>query len=270
VNVEVIRLWAQKGGERPESYEDASEWGCVGSSVDGAGPRLLRAALSDGASASTMAKDWAELLVHCCIRADPSAPVEVVAGLAAGRASGVWPRIIREYVRQRNREGRPIAWNEEPGLERGAFATLLAVDFFADSPRPGTGSWQAAAVGDTCIFQVRDDALIAAFPISDPDLFGLHPSLLGSRSVDVEPLQTEVKLEVGYWQTTDQLYLCTDAMAAWFLRRGLAGLRPWLELDGDPGAQAGFADWVTEQRRSGDLRNDDTTVIRVSFAGCGR
>ena len=46
------------------------------------------------------------------------------------------------------------------------------------------GTWRAIAVGDSCIFQVRDEQLNASFPITEPGAFGHSPPLVPSKPVD--------------------------------------------------------------------------------------
>jgi len=58
--------------------------------------------------------------------------------------------------------GVPIQWFEEPGLAKGAHATIIAVEFL-DGEDETLPLWRAVAVGDSCLFQVRKERLCFAF-----------------------------------------------------------------------------------------------------------
>jgi hypothetical protein len=57
--------------------------------------------------------------------------------------------------------------------------------------------------------------------------------------------------------------VCTDALAAWFLARAEEGGSPWETLRDL--TDAGFAEWVSLTRRTGELRNDDVTLVHVDI-----
>ena len=96
---------------------------------------------------------------------------------------GGWDDEVAEYTKEREERGSPIQWYEEPGLAKGAHATILAAEF-----RDGRGgrapTWSASALGDSCLFQVRDELLYASFPMSDATSFTYQPRCLASRGVD--------------------------------------------------------------------------------------
>jgi hypothetical protein len=168
-----------------------------------------------------------------------------------------WGLIIETYVYDREAAGRPVKWYEQPGLARGAHATLLAGRF-------AKSRWHAAALGDSCLFQVRDEHLVASFPVQTSAGFGIEPDLLNSLHQDSDLVAKRVALAEGTCEQHDQFYFCTDALAAWFLSRGEAGERPWEALR-DVGTDVipRFDIWVAEQRAHGLMRNDDVTLIRV-------
>src|SRR5262249_8616938 len=56
-------------------------------------------------------------------------------------------------------QAKPQPWYVEAKVNAGAFAALAGLTLDAD------GGWHALAVGDCCVFHVRDDALLRAFPI---------------------------------------------------------------------------------------------------------
>src|SRR5260370_36802761 len=69
-----------------------------------------------------------------------------------------WHQEAAEYINEREQRGLPIQWYEEPGLAKGAYATLLVVEF-SDGRRGYPPRWKAAGIGDSCLFQVRGESL---------------------------------------------------------------------------------------------------------------
>jgi hypothetical protein len=72
-----------------------------------------------------------------------------------------------------------------------------------------------------------------------------------------------VRLANGSVAEGDDFFVCTDALAAWFLARAEEGSRPWETLRDL--TEASFADWVSLVRRTGELRNDDVTLVHVDI-----
>jgi hypothetical protein len=254
-----------KRGSSPQEYEDAV-W--IGPDGDGTGELQafsLTTAIADGASESLLAGRWARRLVEVfgTNKATRTRPAFIAAYRAA---AGGWNDEVAEYLKEREERGSPIQWYEEPGLAKGAHATILAAEF-RDGRRGRARTWSASALGDSCLFQVRDELLYASFPISDVSYFSYQPPLLGSRGVDEAVLRRHVKVTTCDWERGDSFYLMTDALAAWFLRLNESGGRPWGPLrDMDTfDAELDFGDWVEEQRDRDQMNNDDTTLIRIDL-----
>jgi hypothetical protein len=151
-------------------------------------------------------------------------------------------------------ERRPLPWYAAEQARRGAFAALVGLTLGDD------GSWSALAVGDCCLFHLRRQSLLAAFPVSDADAFDNRPLLIGSRAWANQHLRAcdAIATTRGTWQPGDAFVLMSDALAAAFLR--LARSTPLLEFI--PG-RAGFRDWITALRAERVLRNDDVTLLWV-------
>jgi len=125
-----------------------------------------------------------------------------------------------------------------------------------------TGAWYAAALGDTCLFHVRGGVLYKAFPISDSRYFDTSPPLLGSSCLDANLIAARVQLVKGGCQRGDHFYLCTDALAAWFLSQAAQECQPWEILDS---TDRTFLDsWLATARADGLIRNDDVTLVHVN------
>jgi hypothetical protein len=256
-----------KRGSTVEEYEDAT-W--VGPDGDGSGEvhvQSLAVALADGASESLLAGRWARRLVKMFGTSKNAAGSRAGFVSAYKEAVSSWDSELRVYMAEREERGAPIQWYEEPGLAKGAYATILAVQF-TDSKAGRPPLWRAVALGDSCLFQVRDESLYASFPVVNASAFSYQPPLLASRGTDTEMLRRHINMQGNDWERGDSFYLATDALAAWFLRSYEAHGKPWEPLRDmgiPPAAPADFAVWVDEQRDLGQMHNDDTTLVRIDM-----
>jgi hypothetical protein len=207
-----------------------------------------RFAVSDGASESAFAPEWADLLATSFVT-----------------RPGCWSGWLPD-ARSRWLDGLrdvELPWYLEEKFGQGAFATLLGVTV---CPADGEArAWSAEAVGDTCLFQVRRDRLVRAFPVQRSSEFNGSPTLLGSRPCDDRTRRFRTR---GHWRPGDRLLLMTDALACWFLSEVENGNRPWqpLELLADEEA---FAGWLAGLRRRGAVRNDDVTALQIRTPSAG-
>jgi hypothetical protein len=210
-----------------------------------------RVAIADGAAESAHAGPWARLLVEEFISADE----EALAGPGwIARAQARFAEAVR-----RPADAEPLPWYLEGRYAQGAYATFLGLAL--DCP-----TWQAVAVGDSCLFQERGDALIVVYPLEHSAQFDNTPSLIGSRTCPNEvPRRWGVPL-LGECRPGDRLWLMTDALARWFLCEREAGRRPWRDLAALLcGGEEAFAAFVEGLRDRRALRNDDTTLAAVSL-----
>jgi len=246
LRVTVRRSWLPRIGSSPDEYEDAAwpdveVWAGVVSSV--------RAAVADGASESMLAGRWARLLARTVCDHDPGALLDALC-----QAARMWPDHTAEYLADR-----PLTWWQREKLSRGAQATVLVVQVSDE------GTWQAAAVGDTCLFHCRDDAVLETFPVARSADFDVRPELVVSTRVDA----CVPRRAAGGFAVGDLLVLATDALAAWVLRAVEAGASPVGTLRGltsGPGSDA-LASWAAAERRADPpaLRNDDLTVVSLQL-----
>src|SRR4051812_17832075 len=120
-------LCLPKRGNAENEYEDA--WA--------ADPTRGRFAVADGASETSFAGRWAQLLTEAFLEAER--PTGVAAWLAGPRER--WEAEVM---------GLELPWYAELKREQGAFATLLGVGVRLPAQgRPG--KWRAVAVGDSCL-----------------------------------------------------------------------------------------------------------------------
>jgi hypothetical protein len=244
-----------KRGNTDDEYEDAfyPQW---------QGERVLdrvRLAVADGATEGSFSRVWAQMLARS-FHATKSLRFEDV----FDRALRNWDEWLPGYLRERESSGRPVLWFEEAKLERGAFATFLGLRLRTRTEH--AGHWAAVALGDSCLFHVRGDDLVYAFPLDRPEAFDTSPPLVPSRPDDVGLVTARAERAAGEWLSGDSFYLATDALAAWFLAAHEAREKPWRALsDLDTDVSMPFADWVAELREDDGMRNDDVTLTRVDI-----
>lgn len=232
--------WAPKAGNSSSDYEDAY-WP----------PEPLvrrqrscqRFAVADGATESSFSGMWARQLVRAYCKqgwTDSELPVRL-------------PPLQQAWQAEVGQKALP--WYAEEKARAGAFTTLCGLTLQDHVGARGQGSWRALAVGDSCLFQVRQQRLVAGFPITDAAEFGNSPILFASRPGPNQAALQAVCSQSGFWQAGDEFLLMTDALAAWFLSQKAIPAS-------FPGA-AEFSGWIAELRQSRSLRNDDVTLLRV-------
>lgn len=248
-------FWLPKLGSSASEYEDAfalSGTGTIRSSE-------MRFAVADGASESYLAGRWANVLCENFAKHGALDHRTLVTS-----AILEWQQIVLEYVAQREESGNPIQWYEEPGIARGAFATLCGIEF--RGAMFGDGKWEATSLGDSCIMQVRKDTVITAFPIESSEAFGYTPELFPTKPPSIDKVLEYMKSDSGTFKTGDTFFLMTDAMANWFLRQVERGRKPWDELKAlNPKKMELFGDWINNLRENKKIHNDDVTLVIVEI-----
>ena len=248
-----IRFWLPKAGNSPDEYEDASQV-VYPQRIGVSGRRTARAAVSDGASESAFAREWANVLTDTFVSKPPE-----IGDLTKDSLYGWLAPAQEEW-----HVGVPwdrIPWHGETKARAGAFATLLGLTAGASPGNSQRLRWKAVAVGDSCLFLVRGGRLLLSFPLEDAAEFDNNPALVCSNPDNMGDLWKNVRQDSGECVAGDSFILASDALACWFLARNDAGEKPWetlLELD-----SSGWSAWVEEQRRAGLMRNDDTTLVII-------
>ena len=227
-----------KLGNSPDECEDAFS------------STLSRFAVADGASEGCYSHIWASILVRSfCDVADGSEwqADEFSAWLDTCRLQwSDWQSALAQ---------KELPWFTQEKLRLGSFATFLGISVHDNN-------WHAFAYGDSCLFIVRNDALVEAFPVRQSGLFDNTPPLVPS----THPLRIEdVQIRDGEIRLGDRLYLTSDALANWFLADSESGEKPWLALDGI-GSDQEFEIFVSEARQFQAMRNDDVTLLCLEVA----
>ncbi len=250
------KFWLPKAGNSETEYEDASRV-VYPQRIGVSGRGTARIAVSDGASESAFAREWANVLTGAFVSRAPE-----LADVSADSLRDWLTPAQEEWHKQVPWER--IPWHGEAKARAGAFATLLGLTIGAASTGSPVLSWRALAVGDCCLFVVRNNRLQVSFPLKDHAEFDNNPALVCSNPANSEVLWEDVRLDSGECSAGDLLILATDAIAAWFLAQNTSGEKPWealVELD-----RSEWDDWVDDQRREGLMRNDDTTLVIIEVS----
>ncbi|MCW3098945.1 MAG: hypothetical protein JWL77_4563 [Chthonomonadaceae bacterium] len=241
-------FWLPKAGSSEEDYEDAIA----------IGPNAV--AIADGATESSFARAWARALTEgfACepLSAQPDLTelMDRVGPLQQQWHAGVaWDR---------------LPWYAEDKARNGAFAALLTLRF--EEPLTATETdepsaerlWHALAIGDTCLFQIRDDALHLAFPLAESAAFDSTPLLLSSNPARNLQVWDQAQVLNGVFKPGDILLLMTDALAKWFLSEIESGAKPWQTLCTFTD-QSELAALTVMLRAEHRLKNDDTSLICI-------
>jgi hypothetical protein len=222
-----------------------------------------RAAVADGASSAYMSGEWAHLLVTAYV-ADP--PAHELVGLRRWilECSQRWASTAAAEVPDEAGD-----WWTEASARRGSFATLLGVRVGTDEVS-GDVCWDAVAVGDSCLVQVRptDDSgpsqLVSAFPVDHSAAFGGSPELVPTADAEGAAPVEVLRTATGTLRPGDRLLLMTDALAQWALGQDEQGRPPWDELvDAAPDRLAAL---VGTARAEQGMVDDDVTLLRLSYS----
>lgn len=247
-------FWLQKLGNEQADYEDAFAPRINGTLEQ----KNFSLSVADGATESSFASDWAKMLTRAFVK-EPFTNIE-----ALQARTQVLSQRWHSFVNRR-----PLHWFAEEKVRLGAFATFLGVTLGSNSNGSSqSGNWSAIAVGDSCLFQIRNNELLCSFPISNPADFGSSPTLLSTNLNSNSKLWERVKCHSADWVSGDHLLLTTDALACWFLFQHQNNEKPWNILLGfteDSSPSESFQTWANDERRSSHLKNDDITLLTVYF-----
>lgn len=207
-------------------------------------PPSGRFAVADGASESYASATWARLLVQYFTRS-PSP----------------WPDWIPEaqtnWIAEVAGQDDGLPWFLEQRHRDGAFATFLGVTVHNSTA-------QVVAVGDSCLFHLRKNALLRSFPLMHSRDFTSTPWLVGSRTSPDVPRREGLSCQMAVLPG-DDLWLMTDALACWFLREAESGGQPWQVLNQLLDEPDSWVGWVEAQRQRRELRDDDTTLVAIGL-----
>lgn len=246
-------FWTPKAGNSEAEYEDAY-WPLNGDQMD---IDLFRYAVADGATQTSFSRLWAQLLVRAYCKGN----------LGATKLHETLQSLQENWHKQINTK--PLPWFAQEKVRQGAFATILGLTFAESDENHGlAGVWNAFAIGDSCLFQIRNNELLLRFPLQHSSEFNNSPALLSSNPLSNEHIEQEIFQCSGTWESGDLFLLMTDAIACWFLRRYEQDADPILQLT-TINSQEDFLELMDTERTCVDeqgcklMRNDDLTLFRI-------
>lgn len=243
MTINCTTFWVPKEGNALDEYEDAT----APSNVTATAVDIFRCAVADGASESSFAAAWAKLLVN-------------------GYVEGFDLLRLQEAWRSKTAGG-SLAWYAEEKARMGAFATLLGITIKSNK------RWEAQAIGDSCLFHVRNGEVILSFPLSRSFDFNNTPYLISSNENSNQDLKKFWLAASGTWKRNDVFLLMTDALSQWFCRQQEMNTNA-VKLLIDLVDQETFADFVAHQRHHEDapsrMKNDDVTLMKATMTASTR
>jgi len=215
-----------------------------------------RFVISDGAGSAFASRAWARTLVRRFID-DPGPMLE-----PAGTSLSSW----HSHAVDDWRAGLNVKTDRlRRAAAIGSAATLLGVHISYSPHTDPSGQrhlgpacetrWHAAAIGDSCLYLVREGRPEVSFPIALGQPFPVAPDLLHTNQV-IDPVSISGTLTPG-----DTLLLATDALSRW-ASSGPPSIWPWLTV-ADPGELAAV---LGESRSRGDIDDDDLTLLTVTLS----
>ncbi|MFE0250057.1 hypothetical protein [Streptomyces sp. NPDC059010] len=228
-----------------------------------------RAAVCDGASRAFASGRWATLLARAFLVTELDGPDR-----SGPEALDGWLHESRGLWAQQTTQSAEAPVYIRGALARGSAATFVGVDTRdVTSTRVGTGplmEYRAFAVGDSCLFHLREGRPTELFPLDRPDQFDTHPDLVSTRAEASASLAPVLRTTEGACGPDDVLLLMTDALAQWALEAAADehGSTVWTFLE-----QAGsdeFGVRVRELRASRAMKEDDVSLVRCRVVATAR
>ncbi|MCS6955872.1 MAG: hypothetical protein NZM44_05910 [Candidatus Calescibacterium sp.] len=213
---------------------------------------VIKFAISDGATESSFAKEWSDLLV-CCYKDKPfdldnlNSTIQTISEMWYSRISTI-----------------ELPWYAQEKVVQGAFAAFLGltINFIENT-------FEAISIGDCNLFQIRENKLFCSFPLSNPEEFGNTPALFASNMKYQTNLEETVKYLQGNIKQKDIFILSTDSLAVWLLKEMQNNRKPWKRLFNllreNKKKEDVFTKWIRGKVEKRIIRNDDISVIIVEI-----
>jgi len=269
MNINYSHFWLQKAGNLASAYEDDFFPYNYPFGIIPRNPKYDRYAIADGASTAYLSGLWARILVEDFGSYDDEITktnfFDLVQTLILNKK---WNSIVLpDYIKKREDEGKPLSWYDEMALQNGAASTFLEISFSLEENKL-RDTFSSLAIGDSCLFQVRNNELVIKFPLISSADFDNSPLLISSdpkRNLNLE--ENIPYLENQSIITGDQFFLMTDALASWFFQEHEHGGKPWEIIRARVVDQSSFSDWIEQLRENKLMRNDDVTLMILKIRG---
>lgn len=255
-----------KAGLKSHEVEDAF-WPPQDQGLGDGGPILC--AIADGATQGSHSGPWAEALCQAFVQFGANLPLKDHDITLGPWLSGLWTQAKKNfdlwektYLQKRAETGRNLAWFEEAVMQSGAFSTLLGLSMVPSGPN--AFALNTLAIGDSCLFIVRDGKIYRSFPHGRSEQFKQAPYLVATDPGKNSRLKMATFLYRETLQTGDSIFLCTDALSCYILEQVEQKLDPAVELmalaQGEPDVFKGF---IADKRAQKTMRNDDVTFVHI-------
>ncbi|WP_218962120.1 hypothetical protein, partial [Tychonema bourrellyi] len=244
---EIAHFTLPKVGEHENDIQDAFYYSSDRSIV----------AIADGASTSLWPREWANLLVeHFCDHNQDS-----IAKISEGWEE--WLRPLQEEWRQHSlkiKKDSTIPWYAQGSREKDhGSATFVGLKFRPPN-QAGERIWEALAVGDSCLFQIKANSNeLVTFPLKKSEQFTTVTNCFHSlpEYKSYPPVFTD-----GLYEEGDIFFLATDALAEWIIKDCEDRIYRWKNLL-SVATQEEFSNFINQLRDDKLIKNDDTTLLRL-------
>jgi|SRR5882724_9400508 len=255
--VAIKTVFAAKYGNAAIEYEDAFFPDSGSYDITG-----IRCAVCDGATEAAFSGSWARHLARSFGQSGLQLSAHQEIGIIEESIDEFLGVAREKWISTIDRSSLP--WYAEEQLDRGAFATLVGMQFTLPATEKA-GIWTSVAVGDSCLFQVRQGSLWARFPLTQSDQFNTSPYLISSKKEPGDDIAGHLSFTSRELELNDTFYLMTDAISCWFLKQVEVGGAPWELLDPILEGKDSLDSLLDQLRREREIRNDDVTVMRIQI-----
>lgn len=207
----------------------------------------ISVAVSDGATESYCSNIWSPLLVSTYAKTG-----------SLEKLFGELDNLAQSWLGQLPEMPKSLAWMNDAKVASGGHATLIGLNLLENS------TWNAEAVGDSCLFHVRGDTMLCHFPLLEPSDFDTSPPLIASNMSKErkEALLEEALCFEGEWENGDIFLLATDALSCWLLKQEniAEDLQRLVQM-----SQEEFQEWAEQMVADQEIVNDDLTVLKIQI-----
>ena len=241
---EAQTFWLAKDADEPEQFQDAFE-------LDA---ERGVAAIADGVSSAIFSGPWARVLAHEVVAAPPDLEDSAAFQDWLARGRTAWSSQI---------DVSRLTWYQRPKMVDGAMTTLLWIELLplqiGEDGLAKNYRLRSFAIGDTCLFHVRDGQTLSQFPLEQSSEFGLNPAVIASIDRKLDHLLAFNAAETDCLPG-ELLVLCTDAIALWAYERAESGEPVAWEDYWNLDAEA-WRDEIFSLRDASRMRFDDSTLV---------
>ena len=215
--------------------------------------------ISDGVAQSFFSQVWSTLLTeHFCYHLKANYNLFHTKNWQTWLepAQNEWRKRVDKIVMQ---EDIAIEIKNKHVVGEPAAATFVGLKIKADN------SWQAMVIGDSVLFHLSYDRLIASYLLTDDAEFGPKTEALASYPIGSH----SPKFLSGTWTIGDNFILATDGIAKWLLgqeKRGEVTFKQAINTIRVQRTYSSFLEFVRKQQRDHTnlLEDDDVAILFIS------